>query len=147
MSEHVDRAEKIVTLSMIKPDATQRNLTGDINARIEKAGLRIIAQKRLWLTKPQAEEFYAVHSERPFFEELTQYMSSGPVVAQVLEAEDAVNAYRKLMGATNPKEAEEGSLRKDFALSLTQNSVHGSDSRENALVEISFFFSRMELVG
>ncbi len=147
MSEYVHRAKKIVTLSMIKPDATQRNLTGDINARIEKAGLRIIAQKRLWLTKPQAEEFYAVHSERPFFEELTQYMSSGPVVAQVLEAEDAVNAYRKLMGATNPKEAEEGTLRKDFALSLTQNSVHGSDSRENALVEISFFFSRMELVG
>ena len=147
MSEYIDRAKKILTLSMIKPDATQRNLTGEINARIEKAGLCIIAQKRLWLTTPQAKEFYAVHSERPFFEELTQYMSSGPVVVQVLEAEDAINVYRKLMGATNPKEAEEGSLRKDFALSLTQNSVHGSDSRENALVEISFFFSRMELVG
>jgi len=135
------------TYSMIKPDATARNLTGAINARFEAAGLRIIAQKRLWLTKAQAEQFYAVHRERPFFDELTTFMSSGPIVAQVLEGESAVSKNREVMGATNPAEAAEGTIRKDFALSIGENSVHGSDAEETAKEEIAFFFSGLELVG
>lgn len=135
------------TYSMIKPDATARNLTGAINAKFEAAGLRIIAQKRLWLTKVQAEKFYAVHRERPFFDELTTFMSSGPIVAQVLEGENAVAKNREVMGATNPAEAAEGTIRKEFALSIGENSVHGSDAEETAKEEITFFFSGLELVG
>jgi len=135
------------TYSMIKPDATARNLTGAINARFEAAGLRIIAQKRLWLTKAQAEQFYAVHRERPFFDELTTFMSSGPIVAQVLEGESAVSKNREVMGATNPAEAAEGTIRKDFALSIGENSVHGSDAEETAKEEIAFFFTEDEIVG
>ena len=135
------------TLSIIKPDATRRNLTGAINAKFEQAGLRIVAQKRIRMTRAQAEAFYAVHRERPFFGELTEFMASGPVVAQVLEGEDAVAKNREVMGATNPAEAADGTIRKEFALSIGENSVHGSDSAENAATEIAFFFSELEIVG
>jgi nucleoside-diphosphate kinase len=135
------------TFSIIKPDATARNLTGAINAKLEAAGLRIVAQKRIHMTKAQAETFYAVHKERPFFDELTTFMSSAPVVVQVLEGEDAVKANRDVMGATNPAEAADGTIRKEFALSIGENSVHGSDSEENAAIEIAYFFSGLELVG
>ncbi|MEM0923893.1 MAG: nucleoside-diphosphate kinase [Pseudomonadota bacterium] len=135
------------TFSIIKPDATNRNLTGQINAMLEGAGLRIVAQKRLHLTKAQAGEFYAVHKERPFYDELCTFMASAPIVAQVLEGEDAVATNRQVMGATNPAEADEGTIRKAFALSIGENSVHGSDSEENAAIEIAYFFSGLELVG
>lgn len=135
------------TYSMIKPDATARNLTGAINAKLEAAGLRIVAQKRLWLSKAQAEKFYAVHAERPFYGELTEFMSSGPIVAQVLEGENAILKNREVMGATNPEEAAEGTIRKEFALSLGENSIHGSDGPDTAAEEIAFFFSGLELVG
>ncbi|MBD3624882.1 MAG: nucleoside-diphosphate kinase [Rhodobacteraceae bacterium] len=135
------------TFSMIKPDATKRNLTGKINAKLEEAGLRIIAQKRVHLTPAQAGQFYAVHKDRPFYGELVEFMSSGPIVAQVLEGEDAVAKNREVMGATNPAEAADGTIRKDFALSIGENSVHGSDAPDTAAEEISFFFSGLELVG
>lgn len=135
------------TFSIIKPDATERNLTGKINAMIEGAGLRIVAQKRLRLSRLQAGEFYSVHKERPFFGELVEYMVSGPVVVQALEGENAVAAYRKLMGATNPANADAGTIRKEHAENIERNSVHGSDSLENAETEIRFFFSGIELVG
>ncbi|MGF1500416.1 MAG: nucleoside-diphosphate kinase [Paracoccaceae bacterium] len=135
------------TLSIIKPDATRRNLTGKINAKFEEAGLRIVAQKRIRMTLADAEAFYAVHKERPFFGELTTFMASEPVVVQVLEGEDAVAKNREVMGATNPADAAEGTIRKEFALSIGENSVHGSDSAENAAIEIAFFFSGLELVG
>ena len=135
------------TLSIIKPDATKRNLTGAINAVIEEAGLRIVGQKRIWLSEGQAEGFYAVHKERPFFGELVEFMTSGPVVVQVLEGEDAVVRNRKIMGATNPADADEGTIRKTFAESIEANSVHGSDSDENAAIEIAFFFDEDEIVG
>lgn len=135
------------TFSMIKPDATKRNLTGAIVARFEAAGLRVVASKRLWLSKRQAEAFYAVHKERPFFGELTEFMSSGPIVAQILEGEGAVLKNREVMGATNPANAAEGTIRKDFALSIGENSVHGSDAPETAAEEIAFFFSGLEIVG
>jgi nucleoside-diphosphate kinase len=135
------------TLSIIKPDATKRNLTGAINAVIEKSGLRIIGQKRMWLSEGQAEGFYAVHKERPFFRDLVNFMISGPVVVQVLEAENAVAKYRDVMGATNPANAAEGTIRKQFAESIEANSVHGSDSAENAAREIEFFFNDQEIVG
>jgi nucleoside-diphosphate kinase len=131
----------------MKPDATRRNLTGKINAKIEDAGLKIIAQKRLCLSKEQAQKFYAVHAERSFFNDLCEYMISGPVVVQVLEGEDAVAKYREVMGATNPANAAEGTIRKEFAESIEANSVHGSDSEENAANEIAFFFSQIEIVG
>jgi len=135
------------TFSIIKPDATQRNLTGAVNSYIEKAGLRIVAQKRMLLTRAQAETFYAVHKERPFFGELVDFMISGPIVVQVLEGEDAVAKYREVMGATNPANAAEGTIRKDFALSVGENSAHGSDSAENAAIEIAQFFAGNEIVG
>lgn len=135
------------TFSIIKPDATRRNLTGAINAKLEEAGLRIIAQKRIHMSKEQAEGFYAVHKERPFFGELTEFMSSAPVVVQVLEGEDAVAKNREVMGATNPEEADAGTIRKEFALSIGENSVHGSDSAENAAIEIAYFFNDDEIVG
>jgi nucleoside-diphosphate kinase len=135
------------TLSIIKPDATRRNLTGAINDRFEKAGLRIVAQKRLQLTRAQAEGFYAVHRERPFFGSLVEFMTSGPVVVQVLEGEDGVARNREVMGATNPANAAAGTIRKDFAESIEANSVHGSDSPENAAIEIAFFFAGIEIVG
>jgi nucleoside-diphosphate kinase len=135
------------TLSIIKPDATRRNITGKVNAMIEAAGLRIVAQKRLQLTQAQAEGFYAVHRERPFFGELVNFMISGPVVVQVLEGEDAVPAYRKVMGATNPANAEPGTIRKELAESIEANTVHGSDSDENAAIEIAYFFAQTEIVG
>jgi nucleoside-diphosphate kinase len=133
------------TLSIIKPDATRRNLSGAINARFEKAGLRIIAQKRLRLTQDLAERFYAVHAQRPFYHSLVSFMISGPVVVQVLEGEDAVAKNRKVMGATDPAKADPGTIRKDFAESVEANSVHGSDSPENAAQEIAFFFSQTEI--
>jgi len=135
------------TFSIIKPDATRRNLTGKINAMLEEAGLRIIAQKRLRMTKSQAEGFYGIHRERPFFNDLVAFMTSGPVVVQVLEGEDAVALNRKIMGATNPAQADPGTIRKTFAESIEANSVHGSDSPENAANEINFFFSSDEIVG
>jgi nucleoside-diphosphate kinase len=135
------------TLSIIKPDATRRNLTGKINAKFEEAGLRIIAQKRIRLSQEQAEQFYAVHRERPFFGELTQFMASGPVVVQVLEGEGAVLKNREVMGATNPKDAAPGTIRAEFAESVGENSVHGSDAPETAAQEIAFFFAGIELVG
>lgn len=135
------------TLSILKPDITRRNLTGKVNERIESAGLRIIAQKRLRLTLEQAQAFYAVHKERAFFPDLCTIMSSGPVVAQVLEGENAIVHYRTIMGATNPANAEEGTIRRDFAESIDANSVHGSDSPENAAIEIAFFFGDIEIVG
>ncbi|MFS2318855.1 nucleoside-diphosphate kinase [Maricaulis sp. D1M11] len=135
------------TFSIIKPDATARNLTGAINAKIEGAGLRIIAQKRIRLTQEQAEGFYAVHKERPFFNDLVSFMISGPVVVQALEGEDAIAKYREVMGATNPEDAAEGTIRKEFAESIEANSVHGSDAPETAAEEIPFFFSDDEIVG
>lgn len=135
------------TFSIIKPDATRRNLTGKINAKFEEAGLRIVAQKRIRLSRLQAGEFYGVHKERPFFNELVEFMVSEPVVVQVIEGEDAVAKNREIMGSTNPAEAAEGTIRKEFAESIGENSVHGSDSAENAEKEIRFFFSDMEIVG
>ena len=135
------------TLSIIKPDATRRNLTGKINARFEDAGLRIIAQKRLHLTREQAEGFYYVHKERAFFNDLVTFMTSGPIVVQVLEGEDAIQKNRDLMGATNPANADEGTIRKDFAENVEANSVHGSDAPETAAEEITYYFSQLELVG
>ena len=135
------------TLSIIKPDATRRNLTGTINAKFEEAGLRIVAQKRLHLTRTQAEAFYAVHAARPFYGDLCTFMTSGPVVVQVLEGENAMTRNRDIMGATNPANAASGTIRKEFAESIEANSVHGSDSVENAAVEIAFFFSGLEIVG
>ena len=135
------------TFSIIKPDATKRNLTGAVNAVIEKAGLRIVAQKRIRMTREEAETFYAVHKARPFFGELVEFMTSGPVVVQVLEGENAVAKYREVMGATNPAQAAEGTIRKQFALSVGENSVHGSDSVENAEIEIRQFFAGNEIVG
>lgn len=135
------------TLSIIKPDATRRNLTGKINAKFEDGGLRIVAQKRLHLTEEQAGKFYEVHKERPFYKDLVGFMISGPVVVQVLEGPDAVAKNRKIMGATNPANAEAGTIRKEFAESIEANSVHGSDSLDNARKEISFFFSETEVVG
>lgn len=135
------------TLSIIKPDATRRNLTGRINAMLEKAGLRIVAQKRTRLTVDEARAFYAVHRERPFFESLVTFMTSGPVVVQVLEGRDAVARNREVMGATNPDQAADGTIRKVFAESLEANSVHGSDSPDNAATEIAFFFSARDIIG
>ena len=135
------------TLSIIKPDATRRSITGKINAMIEEAGLSIIAQKRIRLSVSQAEEFYGVHKERSFFNDLVEFITSGPVVVQVLEADNAIPLYRKTMGATNPSEAEEGTIRAAYAESIEANSVHGSDSAENAVIEINFFFDQDEIVG
>jgi len=135
------------TLSIIKPDATKRNLTGKINTKFEDAGLRIVAQKRIRLSKEEAGKFYAVHAERPFFDELTEFMASEPVVVQVLEGENAIAKNREVMGATNPADAEAGTIRAEFAESVGENSVHGSDAPETAKEEIAFFFSGLELVG
>lgn len=135
------------TFSIIKPDATRRNLTGEINTMLESAGFKIVAQKRIQITLEQAHEFYAVHSEKPFYNDLCEFLSSGPVVVQVLEKENAIADYRKLMGATNPTAADEGTIRKRFAISVDQNSVHGSDAPETAASEIKFFFSNLEIVG
>src|SRR3984885_764828 len=135
------------TFSIIKPDATRRNLTGAVNAKLEAAGLRIVAQKRVQLSEAQAKAFYAVHKERPFYGDLVSFMISGPVVVQVLEGESAVARNREVMGATNPANAEPGTIRKEFAESIEANSVHGSDSAENAAIEISYFFAGTEIVG
>ena len=135
------------TFSIIKPDATKRNITGSINKVIEESGLRIIAQKRIRLTNDQAENFYSIHKERPFFNDLIQYMTSAPVVVQILSGENCVEKYRTIMGATNPENAEEGTIRKLFALNVQENSVHGSDSEDNAKNEINFFFKAEEIVG
>jgi len=135
------------TFSIIKPDATKRNITGKVNAKIEEAGLRIIAQKRVQLTEEQAGGFYAVHKERPFYGDLVKFMMSGPVVVQVLEGENAIKAYRDVMGATNPSEAAAGTIRAEFAESIDANTVHGSDAPETAIEEIAFFFSEDEIVG
>ena len=135
------------TFSIIKPDATERNLTGGVNKMIEEAGLRIVAQKRIQMTQAQAETFYAVHSARPFFGELVEFMTSGPVVVQVLEGENAIAKYREVMGATNPAEAAEGTIRKAYAKSIGENTVHGSDAAETAAIEIAQFFSGNEIVG
>ena len=135
------------TLSIIKPDATRRNLTGRINAHLEEAGLRIVAQRRIHLTREQAERFYAVHAERPFYGDLCSFMASGPVVVQVLEGEGAIAANREIMGATNPADAASGTIRAEFAESLEANSVHGSDAPETAAFEIGFFFAGLEIVG
>ena len=135
------------TFSIIKPDATKRNITGSINKVIEESGLRIIAQKRIKLTTDQAENFYSVHKERPFFRDLIQYMTSEPVIVQILSGENCIERYRSVMGATNPENAEEGTIRKIFALNVQENSVHGSDSEDNARIEIDFFFKDDEIVG
>ena len=135
------------TFSIIKPDATRRNLTGKINARFEEKGLRIVAQRRIWMSRQQAEQFYGVHKERPFFKDLVKFMTSGPVVVQVLEGEAAIAKNREIMGATNPANAAAGTIRKDFAESIEANSVHGSDSPDNAKTEIAFFFQPGEIVG
>ena len=135
------------TLSILKPDVTRRNLTGAVNEKIEKSGLRIIAQRRLHLSLEEAQKFYAVHKERSFFNDLCAFMTTGPIVAQVLEGENAVVNYRNVMGATNPANADEGTIRREFAESIEANSVHGSDSQENAAIEIAFFFSEMDIVG
>ncbi len=135
------------TFSILKPDATKRNLTGAVNAVIEKAGLRIVAQKRIHMTRAQAETFYAVHKERPFFGELVDFMISAPVVVQVLAGDNAITLYRDVMGATNPANAADGTIRKLFALSVGENTAHGSDSIENAAIEIAQFFSGNEIVG
>ena len=135
------------TFSIIKPDATKRNLTGAVNAKIEAAGLRVVAQKRIRMSRENAETFYGVHKERPFFGELVEFMISEPVVVQVLEGEDAIAKYREVMGATDPAEAAEGTIRKEFALSKGENSVHGSDAPETAAEEIAYFFAGMDLVG
>lgn len=135
------------TLSILKPDATERNLTGKINAKFEENGLKIVAQKRIQLTKAQAQAFYGIHKDRPFFNDLVDFMISGPVVVQVLEGDNAVVQNRTIMGATNPANADEGTIRKEFALSIDANTVHGSDSLENAKNEIAFFFSECEIVA
>ena len=135
------------TFSIIKPDATRRNLTGKINARFEDNGLRIVAQKRIWMSRQQAEAFYGVHKARPFFNDLCTFMTSGPVVVQVLEGDNAIAKNREIMGATNPANAAAGTIRKDFAESIEANSAHGSDSPENAATEIAYFFSGTEIVG
>ncbi len=135
------------TFSIIKPDATRRNLTGKINAKFEEAGLRIVAQKRIHMTKAQAGKFYDVHAERPFYDELCEFMSSEPVVVQVLEGENAIAKNREVMGATNPADAAHGTIRAEFAESVGENSVHGSDAPETAAIEIAYFFSGIELVG
>lgn len=135
------------TLSIIKPDATRRNLTGKINAKFEDAGLRIVAQKRIHLSQEEAGRFYAVHKERPFYDELCEFMASAPVVVQVLEGDGAITKNREVMGATDPAEAAEGTIRKDFALSKGENSVHGSDAPDTAAQEIAFFFAELEIVG
>ena len=135
------------TFSIIKPDATKRNITGDINKVIEESGLRIIAQKRIKLTNEQAENFYSVHKEKPFFRDLIEYMTSEPVIVQILSGKNCVEKYRSIMGATNPDNAEDGTIRKLFALNVQENSVHGSDSTENAQTEIKFFFKPEEIVG
>ena len=135
------------TFSIIKPDATKRNLTGAVTKKLEDAGLRVVASKRIHMSKEQAEGFYAVHKERPFFGELVEFMMSEPVVVQVLEGEDAIAKNREVMGATNPAEAAEGTIRKEFALSIGENSVHGSDAPETAAEEIKFFFTDAEIVG
>ena len=135
------------TLSIIKPDATKRSITGKINSLIEEAGLRIVAQKRIHLNIEEAEKFYSIHKQKPFFRDLVNFMTSGPVVVQVLQAENAVTLYRSIMGDTNPEEAESGTIRAEFAESLEANSVHGSDSKENAENEIAFFFKKQEIVG
>ncbi len=135
------------TFSMIKPDATKRNLTGAITAKLEQAGLRVVASKRVWMSLKQAEGFYAVHRERPFFGELTEFMSSGPTVVQVLEGENAILKNREVMGATNPADADDGTIRKEFSQSLGENSVHGSDAPETAAEEIAYWFSEIEIVG
>ena len=135
------------TFSIIKPDATRRNLTGKINARFEEKGLRIVAQQRIWMTRQQAEAFYGVHKERPFFNDLCTFMTSGPVVVQVLEGEGAIAKNREIMGATNPANAAAGTIRKEFAELIEANSVHGSDSPENAAIEIAYFFAGSEIVG
>ena len=135
------------TFSIIKPDATKRNITGSINELIEKNGLRIIAQKRIKMTNDQAQQFYNVHNDKPFFSDLVEYMTSAPVVVQVLSSDNAVKKYREVMGATNPENASDGTIRKLFALNVQENSVHGSDSDENAEKEIKFFFTEKEIVG
>ena len=135
------------TFSMIKPDATKRNLTGAITAKLEEAGLRVVASKRVWMSLKQAQAFYAVHAERPFYGELTEFMSSGPTIVQVLEGENAVLKNREVMGATNPADADAGTIRKEFAISLGMNSVHGSDAPETAEEEIAFWFAGCEIVG
>ncbi len=135
------------TFSMIKPDATRRNLTGQITAKLEAAGLHVVASKRVWMSRKDAEGFYAVHRERPFFDELVDFMSSAPTVVQVLEGENAIARNREVMGATNPAEAEEGTIRKEFAESIGENSVHGSDAAETAAEEIAYWFSELEIVG
>ena len=135
------------TFSIIKPDATRRNLTGAINSKIESSGLRIIAQKRIHMSAAQAKEFYSVHAERPFYNGLVSFMTSGPVIVQVLEGENAISAYREVMGSTNPSEAANGTIRKEFAENIEANSVHGSDSNENAAIEIAHFFKDDEIVG
>ncbi len=135
------------TFSIIKPDATRRNLTGAVTAKLEEAGLRVVASKRLHLSREQAEGFYAVHAERPFFNDLVEFMISGPVVVQVLEGEDAVKRNRDVMGATNPANADAGTIRKEFDESIEANTVHGSDSEENAAIEIAYFFKPEEIVG
>ncbi|EKF42888.1 nucleoside-diphosphate kinase [Nitratireductor indicus] len=135
------------TFSMIKPDATKRNLTGAITKKLEDAGLRVVASKRVWMSRRQAEGFYAVHKERPFFDELCEFMSSGPTVVQVLEGENAILKNREVMGATNPADAAEGTIRKEFATSIGENSVHGSDAPETAAEEIRYWFSDTEVVG
>lgn len=135
-----------LTLSIIKPDAVRRNLTGQINAKLENAGMRIVAQKRIKLTKEQAEQFYLVHKGRPFYGELCDFMASGPIVVQVLQGENAINLNREVMGATNPVEAANGTIRKEFALSLSENSIHGSDGTDTAAQEIAFFFSAVEIL-
>lgn len=134
------------TLSIIKPDATSRNITGAINSIIEKQGIKIIAQKRIKLSKEQASEFYKIHEDKPFFNDLIEYMTSGAVIVQVLQGDDVINKYREIMGATNPEKAKEGTIRKKFALSIQENSVHGSDSAENAKSEIEFFFKDNEII-
>ena len=134
------------TFSIIKPDATKRNITGAINKIIEDNGLIIIAQKRIKLSREQAEGFYSIHKAKPFFKDLIEYMTSGPVIVQVLEGENAVENYRKIMGATNPDNAENGTIRKNFALNIQENSVHGSDSEDNANIEINYFFNSSEIV-
>ena len=135
------------TFSIIKPDATKRNITGSINKVIEESGLRIIAQKRIKLSNEQAENFYSVHKEKPFFRDLIDYMTSEPVIVQILSGENCVEKYRSIMGATNPENAENGTIRKLFALNVQENSVHGSDSADNAKIEIDFFFNSDEIVG
>ena len=135
------------TFSIIKPDATKRNITGSINKIIEENNLEIVAQKRIKLSKEKAEGFYSIHKDKPFFNDLIQYMTSGPVIIQVLEGKNAVENYRKIMGATNPENAEEGTIRKAFAINIQENSVHGSDSVENAIIEIKYFFDENEIIS